>query len=605
LDEDDPPPPTAQPRATAEATLQGIGVSLGVAFGQVHLLDRRQRRYPRHRITQQQIPGELLRLQTAQGDARTALLALAERAGEHKAILEAHLLMVDDPLLVDGARKQVQNELKCAEWALKSCVTEIRAHFDALGDPYFRERRSDVDFVGDRMLDALLRQSGQSGPFAIPLSNPDDGLPADCVVVAHELSPADAIAFSRRGVRAFVTEVGGQTSHTAILARALGIPAVAACPGLLQQAGQGDPVVVDGQRGRVVLRPEEKARAHFVAIAAKQARVQELLQQEADAPTTTTDGVTVTLLANIEIPEEIPAALAAGAVGVGLYRSEFLFLNRSDIPDAAEHAEAAAEILRALGDRPAVLRTFDLGSDKMSAAIRVPREQNPALGLRGVRLGFKREDAMRAQLRGMARALSLARRGSILLPMIGSVEDVLLARRWLREEQEALAKEGVDVWWELQVGVMIELPAAVWVADHLAEVADFFSVGTNDLIQYLLAIDRGNEHVAHLYDPLHPGVLRALQHVVAAGHKQGIPVGLCGESAADPRLTPLLLGLGFDSLSMPMTALRPVKHVLRRFAMTEARELFAACAAQKTAAAAHALLDEAIARHPDLAPVLD
>jgi phosphotransferase system enzyme I (PtsI) len=490
-------------------------------------------------------------------------------------------------MLVDGTRRQILDDHKCAEWAIRATVQEIRARFDALGDAYFRERRSDVDFVGDRLLDAL-------GPGAVVV----DDVPADAVVVAHDLSPGDAISLSKRGVRAFVTEVGGSTSHTAILARALEIPAVIACRTVLERAARGEACIVDGERGEVVLSPSADVIARYDEEAGRRRERAEGLLRERDLPAETPDGFRVGLLANVEIPEEVAPAVARGAQGVGLYRSEFLFLNRSTLPTAAEHEAACRAILGDLAGRPATLRTFDLGSDKMSAAMRAPREQNPALGLRGVRLGLARPSALRAQLRGMASALSAHRHGQILVPMVGNVAELRAVKQMLAEELDLLEREGVDVWRGIKVGVMIELPSAVWIADVLAKEADFFSVGTNDLIQYMLAIDRSNEHVAHLYQPLHPAVLKALRHVIDAGHRRGIPVGLCGEMAADPRLTPICLGLGFDSLSMPTASLRDVKHVVRTFPRADAVALVAACADAPGPEEASILLDEAHRRHP-------
>jgi phosphotransferase system enzyme I (PtsI) len=321
------------------------------------------------------------------------------------------------------------------------------------------------------------------------------------------------------------------------------------------------------------------------------------LRRELLLPAETPDGRRVSLLVNVEIPEEVAPAMVRGAEGVGLYRSEFLFLNRSNVPTAVEHEAACDAILEGLGGKLATLRTFDLGSDKLSAAMRAPREQNPALGLRGVRLGLARPAALRAQLRGMAKALSRRRHGQILLPMIGNVDEVRAVKAMLAEELDVLASEGVDVWRDIKVGVMIELPSAVFIADVLAEEADFFSVGTNDLIQYMLAIDRGNEHVAHLYQPLHPAVLKALREVVAAGHRHNIPVGLCGEMASDPRMASVCLGLGFDSLSMPTAALRAVKHVIRTFPFEAAQRLVERCVVARSAAEVGALVDVAFAEH--------
>ncbi len=574
----------SSPPAPIEHILKGIGVAPGIGRGHVHLIDRRRRQHPKYRVDVDGVPEELRRIENAWSDARDTLAALQEKAGEHSSIVEAHLLMLADPMLVEGARRQIVEDHKCAEWAIRATVQEIRARFDALGDAYFRERRSDVDFVGDRLLDAL-------GVGVVA----DDDVDNDAIVVAHDLSPGDAIALSRRGVRAFVTEVGGATSHTAILARALEIPAVIACKSVLERAGRGEPCIVDGERGEVVLSPSPDVIARFDAEEQRRAVRIDALRREVFLPAATPDGVRVALYVNVEIAEEVTPAIARGAEGVGLYRSEFLFLNRTTLPTAVEHERVCSAILQDLAGRPATLRTFDLGSDKMSAAMRAPREQNPALGLRGVRLGLARPQALRAQLRGMAAAMSIHRNGQILVPMVGNVDEVRAVRAILHEELDQLATEGVDVWRDIKVGVMIELPSAVFIADHLAEEADFFSVGTNDLIQYMLAIDRGNEHVAHLYEPLHPAVLRALQIVVDAGHRHGIPVGLCGEMAADPHLAPICLGLGFDSLSMPTASLRDVKHALRSTSHADAVALVKACAGSRTAAAATALLNEALA----------
>ncbi len=585
-----PTVPTAQqPPSPTEHTLKGIGVAPGIAAGRVHLIDRRRRQHPKYRVAPEGIAAEIQRVEEAWSEARDALVSLMEKSGEHSAIVEAHLLMLADPMLVDGTRRQIVDDHKCAEWAIRATVQEIRARFDALGDAYFRERRSDVDFVGDRLLDAL-------GPGAVAVDDVDE----DAVIVAHDLSPGDAIALSRRKVRAFVTEVGGATSHTAILARALEIPAVIACRSVLDRAGRGEPCVVDGERGVVVLSPSDAVRAEFEAEGQRRAALAARLEAELHLPAQTPDGHRVSLYANVEIPEEVTPAVARGAEGVGLYRSEFLFLNRGTIPSADEHEAAAAAILTDLQGRPATLRTFDLGSDKMSAAMRAPREQNPALGLRGVRLGLARPQALRAQLRGMAKAMSTHRHGQILVPMVGHLEELREVKALLREELDQLESDGITVCRDIKVGVMIELPSAVWIADLLAEEADFFSVGTNDLIQYMLAIDRSNEHVAHLYQPLHPAVLIALRHVVDAAHRHGIPVGLCGEMAADPRLTPICLGLGFDSLSMPTSALRAVKHVVRGFSFSDAVELVDACVAARTGKDAGVILDAALAAHADV-----
>ena len=564
--------------------LHGIGAAPGVAFGHVHLVDRRKIKHPKHHIVEEQVQPEILRLKKAVGEARMSLYAIKDKAGDHSSILEAHIMMMEDPLLIEGACRHIAEDKKCAEWALRCAVQEIRHGFDALGDAYFRERRSDIDFVGDRILSAMVN----TDPAQV------DAVPEDAVVVAHDLSPADTIALSKKKVRAFVTEVGGSTSHTAILARALDIPAVVGCASILEHAGAGDAVIIDGSAGEVVLEPTPELVALYKGVAQRRAQVFQELQREAHSESVSADGRRMTLLANVEIPEEIPAALEAGAEGVGLYRSEFLYINRSELPTEQDHEDVCDAILDKIGSRPATLRSFDLGSDKLAAAVRLPREHNPALGLRACRLGLARPNMMRSQFRGMIRAMSKHKRGAILLPMIGSVDELMAVRDIYDEEVAGLRKDGVDVWDGIKLGVMIELPAAVWIADELAVRCDFFSIGTNDLIQYALGIDRGNEQVAHLYQPLHPAVLRALKLTVDAARRHKIPVGLCGESAADPALMPIMLGLGFDSLSMPALSVPRVRYVLRRLRYADCRTLLDACLASSRARDVEAMVNDLV-----------
>lgn len=551
--------------------MTGIGVSPGIAIGHVHLVDRRKVRYPTHHIQPRHTDEEIARLETAFQEAVAALSAFRERvisegAGEHTAILDAHLLMMQDPMLVDGARRHISEDRKCAEWAVRATVREIKVRFDALGDSYFRERRSDIDFVGERVLEALTKDGGRV----------IDKVPEDAVVVAHDLSPADTLALSRKKVRAFVTEVGGATSHTAILARALEIPAIVGCAGVLEVAGRNDDIVVDGTMGEVVLHPSRILRAKYRGIARRRQLLDEELLSELPEPTVTPDGHAVTLLANIELEDEVVSALAHGAKGVGLYRTEFLFLNGGRMPSEEDHATSYARVLDALGDRPALFRTFDIGSDKLSEHIPMTQEDNPALGLRACRLGLVRDDLFRAQIRGLLRATG-SRRGSIMLPMISGLSELRQVKDVIYDEMDRLEREGVHVWRDVPIGIMVELPSAVWVADRLAEECDFFSVGTNDLIQYSLAIDRGNKHVAYLYRPLHLSNLRALKHVTEAARAARIPVSLCGEMAADPLCTSVCMALGFDTLSMPLSAIPRIAWAVRRLRKSDADALLDEC----------------------------
>jgi phosphoenolpyruvate-protein phosphotransferase (PTS system enzyme I) len=562
--------------AHAPVSLQGVGAAPGVVVGHVRLLTRRVdvAGARQEHIDVSAVDAECARFLSAVKSARTTLERLRNDAGDAGSVVEAHLLMLEDPMLLDGTKRHIEHGLRCAEWALDETVAALKARFERLGVTYFRERKSDLDFVAVQILEAMIGEQSDVTSLV------DD---EKSVIVAHDVSPADALALAKHHVLAFVTVGGGTTSHTAILARAMGVPCVVACSSVLAHAGNGDVIAVDGHTGRIDLHPDDDRLAQVLEAKRHGELKQQQVRAQSQLPARTTDGHTVRILANVELPRDVTAALAAGAEGVGLYRSEFLFLNRQDVPTEDDHARACDAILDALPrDGTAYLRTFDLGSDKLSAALRIPHEQNPALGLRGVRLGLKRPDAMRAQLRGMIRSITRTGRGSIMLPMIASVDEVHAVRKMIAEETTA----------RIPLGIMIEVPSALFIADELAQVADFFSVGTNDLVQYLLAIDRGNEHVVDLYQPLHPAVLRALFGVVSAAHRAHIPVSLCGSIAAEPAYAPIAVGLGFDTLSMPGVAIAAVKHAIRGLSRAACVALTQRCIEQPTAAAVAALLSK-------------
>jgi phosphotransferase system enzyme I (PtsI) len=552
--------------------VEGIAVSPGIAIGHVHLLDRRRVRYPKHHVDPDRVGDEIARLESAVVEAADALVALSEAQGsegtdEGSLIINAHLMMMRDPLLLESARKEIETDLKCAEWALKSTVKVIRARFDALGHAYFRERRSDVDFIGERILAALTKSTDR----------PLETIPEDAVVVAHDLSPADVLSLLKKKVRALVTEVGGRTGHTAILARAMEIPAVTGCSDVLELAGRGDEIVVDGTRGQLILHPSRVVLAKYRGIARRRALLEEELLVEADFEPVTPDGHTVAIHANIDLEDDVANALAHGASGVGLYRTEFLYLQRATLPTLEDHVRSYRYVLEAMGDdRPVVMRTVDLGSDKSTPALRLPREENPALGLRACRLGLVEKDMFRAQLRALLVA-STAGDLRIMFPMVSGVQELREVKELLDDVKEQLARARIPFDEATKVGIMIEVPSAVWVADLLAQECDFFCVGTNDLIQYTLAADRNNEHVAHLYRPLHPSMLRALTHIVDAGHDAGIPVSICGEMAAEPMHAAMCAALGFDSLSVPLTAIPRLKWAVRRFSLANAKALLDEC----------------------------
>jgi phosphotransferase system enzyme I (PtsI) len=546
--------------------LRGVGASPGLAVGPAFIVDRRRVKTPKRHIADDEVGAEMARFDAALGASHEQLervkKKLSEREGEdHFHIIEAHQLILHDEHLVDPTRRRIKDEKVNAEWALRRTVEEIKTVFDAIEEDYFRERRSDIDFVGDRILRNLL--GVDAGP-AMP--------PPGAVIIAHDLSPADTAHLHRASCVAFCTDVGGKTSHSAILARAFEIPSVVGLENVTEHVGNGDFVIVDGLRGEIIVRPSQEQIAEYRVRAQRhQTFVHELLKNR-DLPAETTDGARVRLYANVELTEEVPSALEHGAEGIGLYRTEFLFLDRTDLPKEEEHYLHARGVLKRLHPFPATFRTFDLGGDKVVPFAALGDEANPALGLRSIRLCLRERKLFKSQLRGLLRA-SVHGRMRIMFPMISGVGELREAKEVLEEARAELTREGTPFDPKLPVGIMVEMPSAVMVADLLAKESDFLSVGTNDLIQYALAIDRVNEHVGYLYHPLHPAILRMVRYVVDAGHAAGVRVGMCGEMAGEPMFALILLGLGLDELSMNSTAIPVVKSVLRGTTLTAAKEL--------------------------------
>lgn len=541
---------------------RGLGVSSGVAFGRVQLVDRRRLSVPRQRLQPMEIAPEVQRFERAIQTSEVQLRELRGKAAQSglsdvATLLEAHALMLRDEHLAEATKERIKLDGVNAEWALRLSMRSLRDIFDGLDDDYFRERRTDVDLVGDRLMRNLV------GEEVDPLR----AFPEDAVVVAYALSPADTVTLYRSAVRGFVTESGGPTSHLAILARDMSIPAVVGVTGVVEQVGTGDEIVLDGDSGEVVLRPTPEVRSRFMLVErARQARDQELLG-ERGLPSETTDGELVTLLGNIEVPDEVPIVLERGGEGIGLYRTEFMVLEKQRMPDADEQRVEYERVLERLRGRPLTIRTIDLGGDKLA---RVTAQTglgatvlNPALGLRALRLAARDPAGLAAQLEAVLLA-SAHGPLRLLLPFVTGVEEVRAVKRRLAELQDQLRAAGRPTAPRVPIGVMIETPAAVEVADLLAREVDFFSVGTNDLIQYTLAVDRSNEDVAHLYRPCHPAVIRVLDRVVAVAKQAGIGLTVCGEMAAQPLHTPLLIGLGVRSLSLNAPSIPRVKRVIRR-----------------------------------------
>jgi phosphoenolpyruvate-protein phosphotransferase (PTS system enzyme I) len=550
-----------------EIRKRGVGASPGIAIGRAYVVDRRRLKLPKRHLEPGEVDMEIARLKKALAESDTQLAKIKDRlhgeaSDEGSFILEAHQMILHDEHLVDETIRRIKEERINAEWALRKTVEHIKEVFDQIEDDYFRERRSDIDFVGDRVMRNLLGED--VGPVQPP---------PDAVVVAHDLSPADTAQLHRAAVAALICDAGGKTSHTAIIARAHEIPAVVGLDDVTSIVGTGDLVIVDGSSGLVLLNPSPQTVAHFRTRARREAAIGEALLANRDLPAETLDGARIHLVANIDVNDEIAGAIDHGAEGIGLYRTEFLFMERAVFPTEDEHYQTAKRALELLNGRLATFRTFDLGGDK-AGPLTQGKEMNPALGLRSIRLCLteKGRPLFRAQLRGMLRA-SVHGPMRLMFPMISGVSELREAKALLEESKEELRARGEPYDPALKVGVMIEMPSAALTADLIAPEVDFFSIGTNDLIQYALAIDRVNEHVSYLYRPLHPAILRIVRYVADAAKARKIPVAMCGEMAGEPLLALVLVGLGLDELSMNAVAIPMVKSVLRASTMSEARRL--------------------------------
>ena len=477
-------------------------------------------------------------------------------------ILEAYVAMVEDESLREAVERAIRDDLQCAEWALDSAVSQMADQLRATGDPYLAERSHDFEFVGDRILRALM---GRQLP--IPLV---PALEEACILVAHDLSPAETAALSKDRVKAIVTEVGTRTSHTAILARALEIPAVVGVRRITAMIASGEKLVVDGQRGRVIISPTAAMIDTARARAARQQALAAGLREGRREPARLRCGERVDLLANLELPGEADVALEQGAQGVGLYRTEFLYIARAEPPSEDEQYAVYRHVVERMAPLPVVLRTFDIGGDKFASAFQAPAEMNPALGLRAVRLGLAHPELLLTQLRAMVRA-SAHGTVSVMVPMVSALEELRAVRELLSRAVKQVDQTGEPRAAEIPLGVMIEVPAAALLADQFAREADFFSIGTNDLIQYCLAVDRTNQELAYLASPFHPAILGLIRRVVEAAERHHRAVSVCGAMASDPAAAAVLVGLGLRQLSTETSSVLEVKAALARISREEAR----------------------------------
>ncbi len=549
--------------------LGGVGASPGIAVGVAHFLGGPVEVQGR-RVSADQVDTEIARFAEALARSDEQLLriqheiAIQQGDGHEYRILEAHRLMLSDVHLVEETRRIIAAEQVSAEWALQRALDQIRAVFGRIEDPYFRERRSDVDMIGERIQRNL-----------VGVTPPDhQEVPRGSVVFGHDLSPADVAQLSRAGACGFFTEGGGKTSHTAVVARALGLPYVVGVHEFIHHIRSGMTIIIDGSRGEVILDPDAEARAHYAERAARDAARDQRLSLAREAPAVSRDGTHIHLAANVELLEEVPAAVDLGAESIGLFRTEFLYLERTCLPTEEDQYRHALSALEVLGGRMATFRTLDLGGDKLPATFRIPAGNNPALGLRSIRYSLWRPDVFRAQLRALYRAAAVGRL-RILFPLISGVAELRAAKEVCAEVCKDLDREGIAHNPNVPLGVMIETPSAAFITDLLAAECDFLTIGTNDLIQYALAADRQDEHVGYLYHPLHPGILRAIREVVVGAARAGKPLAMCGDMAGDPALSWVLMGLGLRDLSMAPRQIPIVKSIVRATHLADAEALVA------------------------------
>jgi len=545
--------------------IKGTNASPGIALGKALILEHKELKIESKNISN--ILQEEQKFKDAIERSRKELteiknIALKELGEEKAKIFEAHLMVLEDPELVDRTLEKIKNEKVNYEYALYEIRNSFIDIFQSIDDEYMRERAGDIKDVTDRIIRNIL------GEESIDLSN----LQNEVVLVCHDLTPSDTATMAKDKVLAFLSNIGGRTSHSAIMARSLEIPAVVGLKDITSKIKNGDFVILDGESGEVIINPEEETKNKYIKLKEEAEKKRNELKLLVGTESKTIDGHIVELSGNIGTPNDINGLLRNDAEGVGLYRTEFLYMNRGTLPSEEEQFEAYKKVLEAMAPKPIVIRTLDIGGDKELPYLQMDKEMNPFLGYRAIRLCLDRVDIFKTQLRAMLRA-SMYGNLKIMFPMISSLEELLAAKEILEEVKKELNSEGVTYSKKIQVGMMIEVPSAAMISDILAKHVDFFSIGTNDLIQYTCAVDRMNEKIHHLYNQFNPAVLRMIKLVIDNAHKEGKWVGMCGESAGDKRMIPILLGMGLDEFSMSPISILPARKLINSLRLEDMRRL--------------------------------